>query len=318
MNKRTAEKTTMIRKVGITDPNTGIVGVAEIGVEYLQGNKESYFTFTAWFEDRDKNGYRSEYGGACTDIIGEALPQFKKYLPLHGAGYPSGAPMHAVDNALYWVAGCFTGGLGEKYHGGGSPDKLDGKSPEECKRIFMEHLRITEQEYNEIFDLLAKSYMAHQSPKETLERWINANLANKWRKEAAEAEEFIRNLPGDCPEPETEEEKILKEKKITCKIESTDINKNCPDWNDAHHYRAIFRRGSKSMTVYYSQGFGITEEPKPKDILKSILQDMETINGSPSFAEWCRDLGYEEDSRKAERTYRLIHEQKAKYNNLIA
>lgn len=47
---------------------------------------------------------------------------------------------------------------------------------------------------------------------------------------------------------------------------------------------------------YYSQGSACAAPPTAEDVLDSLRLD---IAGDESFAEWCANLGYDTDSRKA-------------------
>src|SRR3990172_5771564 len=85
----------------------GVSGKAKYGLEYLNGNSDSYFTLTACFK-----GKGQEFGGCCHNEIVSAAPDLKPFADLHLSD-SSGVPMHAEENGWYWLAGSL-GGLGEQ------------------------------------------------------------------------------------------------------------------------------------------------------------------------------------------------------------
>lgn len=92
------------------------------------------------------------------------------------------------------------------------------------------------------------------------------------------------------------------------KIESklTDTNPNfhsdSTEWmRSAHHYKVTLRAYGRQMTTYFSMGPALCEDPDAEGVLDCLLSDSPACK--QDFAEWARDLGYDEDSRKAGRTY---------------
>lgn len=99
----------------------------------------------------------------------------------------------------------------------------------------------------------------------------------------------------------------------------TDRNPHNPDWRDADHWRVTFvrrdPRGKRTilsdagrprarMTTYFSMGYGHNgAEPEASSVLSCLADDAHSVTQS-AFEEWARDLGYAEDSRKAERIYK--------------
>lgn len=98
--------------------------------------------------------------------------------------------------------------------------------------------------------------------------------------------------------------------KIAC--EWVDHNPHMPDWNDANHYKCKLTMGRKQMTVYFSQGYGITHEPEAADVLNCLADDSAGVSNARSFEEWAEDYGYDTDSRKAEKTYKVCVKQAAR------
>jgi hypothetical protein len=76
-------------------------------------------------------------------------------------------------------------------------------------------------------------------------------------------------------------------------------------WNaEARHWVVTLRRAAQPLplAVLYSQGKAHTKPPTCADVLDSLASDSTWADAS--FEEWCSDLGYDRDSRRAERTYR--------------
>lgn len=95
---------------------------------------------------------------------------------------------------------------------------------------------------------------------------------------------------------------------ITAKVREADSNPwmEDNDWaRTAGHWKVTFLRAGKRMSANFSQGSAHKEPPKPAEVLESLSMDAGGIEGNRDFEEWAREYGYEVDSRKAERTYKL-------------
>jgi hypothetical protein len=74
------------------------------------------------------------------------------------------------------------------------------------------------------------------------------------------------------------------------------------DWPaDASHFRVNIKQGAEVMTITYSMGSAHTGMPKETDVFHCLLQDTSDIEDS--FEDWAENLGYDTDSRKAEKSY---------------
>lgn len=99
---------------------------------------------------------------------------------------------------------------------------------------------------------------------------------------------------------------------ITMTAEQVDRNPNM-DATDMDHWRCTFRRQRRVFTSYYSMGYGHNgKQPDAADVLDTLASNATSVANTQSFEEWARDLGFDPDSRKAERTYRTIEGQSAK------
>lgn len=70
----------------------------------------------------------------------------------------------------------------------------------------------------------------------------------------------------------------------------------------ASHYRVTLRMYGRSMTVGYSQGCGIKNAPTADRVLECLVSD--ATGSEDGFEEFCRNFGYDTDSRKAYSIYR--------------
>jgi hypothetical protein len=98
--------------------------------------------------------------------------------------------------------------------------------------------------------------------------------------------------------------------RITMDFMETDENKHAPDWRDAHHYKVTLRRLGKQLTTYFSQGYAHTEPPKVDAVLSCLADDAAGVDAS-GFEDWAAELGYDTDSRKAERLYQTCKREAA-------
>lgn len=67
-------------------------------------------------------------------------------------------------------------------------------------------------------------------------------------------------------------------------------------------WKMVLRMGQKRLTVPYFTGPAICEEPSPADVLSCLISDARA--GELPFPEFAGDMGYDEDSRKAEAIHR--------------
>lgn len=76
-----------------------------------------------------------------------------------------------------------------------------------------------------------------------------------------------------------------------------------------NHYKCRITCGRRGFTLYFSQGFGIKDEPKTADVLNCIASDAAGYENAQSFEDWASEYGYDTDSRKAEKIYRAVKRQ---------
>ncbi len=101
--------------------------------------------------------------------------------------------------------------------------------------------------------------------------------------------------------------------KITRTAERVSENPVMVDSRNMDHWKVKLTRldGNKKriLTTIFSMGYGHHGAmPKVEDVLDCLASD---VTGD-SFADWCAELGFDVDSRKAERTYHAVQKQTAK------
>lgn len=70
----------------------------------------------------------------------------------------------------------------------------------------------------------------------------------------------------------------------------------------AHGYRVTFTYDRRTMSTDYWMGSALTDDPEAHEVMACLVGDAQL--GRESFHDFCADLGYDEDSRKAEATWK--------------
>jgi hypothetical protein len=110
-------------------------------------NGHEDFSLTCDIYEKARNGVWRDVGGGCAhEHILKLRPDLAPFATLHLCDF-NGLPMHCASNALYWFAGINPSKTTQEYHGGSG---RDGKSPDECRRIFAEHIHATPEQVDEI------------------------------------------------------------------------------------------------------------------------------------------------------------------------
>ena len=87
-----------------------------------------------------------------------------------------------------------------------------------------------------------------------------------------------------------------------------DSNPNMDDSANMDHWRVTLKLGRKQMTIPFSMGYGHGgKEPEVADVLSCLASD--STSADESFEDWCSEFGYDTDSRRAERTWRIVGKQ---------
>lgn len=103
---------------------------------------------------------------------------------------------------------------------------------------------------------------------------------------------------------------------ITARAEWADGNPNMSDMPaGSSHWRVTLRRKGKQLTVPFSQGPAHSHEPAAIDVLSCLISD--ASGAEQRFEDWADDLGFDTDSRKAERIYNAVQKQTAKLRRFL-
>ena len=84
----------------------------------------------------------------------------------------------------------------------------------------------------------------------------------------------------------------------------------------SNKYKARITYNKKSMTISFYTGSGWKKDPVLEDILGSILQDTTYLDYG--FEDFANEMGYDPDSRKAEKIYKEIQKQAKKINRIFS
>jgi hypothetical protein len=97
---------------------------------------------------------------------------------------------------------------------------------------------------------------------------------------------------------------------VTMTVKRTDRNPFMSD--DMDHWRVTLQRGGETMTIVFSQGRGFDGEPPTlESILSTLADDAQLADNTRGFAEYCRELGYDPDSRHENQRYEHLLKQVA-------
>lgn len=93
------------------------------------------------------------------------------------------------------------------------------------------------------------------------------------------------------------------------------------DWaRQASHWFCRFSMPGyedRDLTTYFSMGSALTGPPGVADVLDSLASDAASVADVMQFEDWAEDVGYDPDSRKAERTYNVIIDQAARLEKFL-
>ena len=105
--------------------------------------------------------------------------------------------------------------------------------------------------------------------------------------------------------------------KIRATVEWADSNPHMPDSKNMNHFKVILRHAGRQMTLLFSQGYGISGEPTAADVLNCLASDSSSVENARSFEDWAADLGYDTDSRKAEKIFKACEIQATKIKKFL-
>lgn len=113
-------------------------------------------------------------------------------------------------------------------------------------------------------------------------------------------------------------QEFIRSSSVNMTSERVQHNPNMDGSDKMDNWRCVLVVGPSRMTVYFSMGLGLQgEEPKVGEVLDCLASDASSVANSRDLDDWANDLGYNPDSRKAERTYKTIRRQAAKLRKLL-
>ena len=118
-------------------------------------------------------------------------------------------------------------------------------------------------------------------------------------------------------------ERFIRDNRIRHGVQLVDNNPNMSDMPEgSRHFKVTLRRTGRQMTVFFSQGPAIEKEPTAADVLDCLASDSQGIENlavdqEGHFETWASEYGYDTDSRKAERTFKVCARQATRLYNFL-
>ena len=89
-------------------------------------------------------------------------------------------------------------------------------------------------------------------------------------------------------------------------------------WADeSYHYKCIIKKPRKTFSVYFSMGSANQDPPKLSEVLDNLASEASGFENNPDFESWAGEYGYDPDSRKAERIFRMIETESNKLKQFL-
>jgi hypothetical protein len=108
-------------------------------------------------------------------------------------------------------------------------------------------------------------------------------------------------------------QQFLDTHRITMRASTTHANPHISGMpHGTRHYRCLFRKDGRRMTVVFSMGPAYHEPPTAVHVLDCLASDAAGFKDWSTFEGFCAEYGYDEDNRKAERTYKAVEKQTTK------
>lgn len=112
-------------------------------------------------------------------------------------------------------------------------------------------------------------------------------------------------------------EEFIAAHRLTMRAEPTDHNPHMADPDRRmDHWSVTIHHGRKRMSLVFSQGLAHIGPPELADVLDCLASDACSVEGF-DFDEWAKSMGWDADSRKAERTYQAISQQMRQLGRLL-
>ena len=102
---------------------------------------------------------------------------------------------------------------------------------------------------------------------------------------------------------------FVNKNRIKARAEWADSNPHMADSQNMNHFKVTLKAAGRQMTLYFSQGYGISGEPTAADVLNCLASDSASVENARSFEDWASDLGYDPDSRKAKKIFKACEKE---------
>jgi hypothetical protein len=113
-------------------------------------------------------------------------------------------------------------------------------------------------------------------------------------------------------------DEFVKQYRIRMSAARAQSNPNMPDSSSMDHWKCVLRRPSHTLTVFFSMGYGHNgKEPTAEEVLDCLASDAASIDNTRGFEDWCSDMGFDIDSRKAEQTFKACEHQAARLKTFL-
>ena len=106
---------------------------------------------------------------------------------------------------------------------------------------------------------------------------------------------------------------FIKNNDIKMTVKRIDERKDIK-WNNANHFKCTLKNGSKSISINFSQGYGIKNDPELELVLDALRTD---FISSGSFQDFCDNFGYDQDSIEASKIYKTCLKNTEKVKKLF-
>ena len=83
----------------------------------------------------------------------------------------------------------------------------------------------------------------------------------------------------------------------------------------SNHWKTVISHKRHKMTVYFSQGPAICHDPSCEDVLNCCASDAQSC--ADSFEDFCGNMGYDTDSRKAEKIFKACQKMRDSLDRLL-
>lgn len=307
------------------------------GYDYHGGNSMAYWSITCSGRGRC---------GCLHEEIVALRPELKPFVDLH-LNTVDGLPMHAVENGAYYAKQYLSYKLkkGKEYNAmvasaaigkSGAAlveamkevDKLAEKRAGEQRDAFLRHCLHDAAKQRLFYMETALSAEDLDNPRvyEFIKKHVSNmfdNLKEFYRSKFEELYQLMKAVAKAEIEQDAKPEKtlaeLLQEKQVTVSIKPIKKRKDMHDFIDsaARHFSVEITSPSHVVEFEYSAG-SAARDPEPADVLHCAIDEHDLYQQFNSFDDFCRNLGYDADSRKALRLWEALESQAKDVEQLMA